>query len=156
MSDPTPPQPPTDGPALPPPPPYATAPTYQPPAYPVQPPAYPGPQPVQQYPGAAPTYPSAPYGYGGYAPAPRTNVLSIVAMIASILGFIWVLPLVGSLAGAIMGHISLNQLKTSGEKGRGMALAGVIVGWIGFGIILLFGIFFFLLIGIGASSGSYA
>ncbi len=157
MSDPTPPQPPIAGPPTPPvAPPYATAPTYQPPAYPVQPPAFPGQQPVQQYPGAAPTYGAAPYGYGGYAPAQKTNVLSIISMIASILGFIWVLPFIGSLAGAIMGHISLNQLKTSGEKGRGMALAGVIVGWIGFGIIVLIAVFFFLAIGLGASSGSYA
>lgn len=138
-------------------PPYAGAPAYQPPAYPQQQQAYPAQQPVQPYPGAAPTYAPAPYGYGGYAPAQKTNVLSIVSMIASILGAVWVLPLIGSLAGAIMGHIALNQLKTSGEKGRGMALAGVIVGWIGLGLIVLVILFFFLAIVAGTgSSGRYA
>lgn len=53
------------------------------------------------------------------------------------------LPLIGSLAGAIMGHISLNQIKRSGEKGRGMAMAGVIVGWVGLGLVILGAIAFF-------------
>lgn len=98
-------------------PPYAAPPAYQPPTYPGAP-------------QAAPAY------YGGYA-GPKTNTLSILSLIASILGFIWVLPLVGSLAGAIMGHISLNQIKASGEKGRGMALAGVVVGWVGLGLLII-------------------
>ena len=33
--------------------------------------------------------------------------------------------------GLILGIISLRQLKTSGEQGRGMALAGTIIGAIG-------------------------
>lgn len=101
-------------------PPYATPPAYQPPAYPAAPQA-------------------APYGYGGYAPVQPTNTLSIIAMIAAILGAIWILPFIGSLAGAIMGHISLGQIKRTGEKGRGMALTGVILGWIGVGFTVLIG-----------------
>lgn len=118
-----------------------------------QPPAYPTPQVFQQYPGAAPAYAPAPYG--AYAAPRKTNVLSIIALIASIAGLFWLLPFVGSLAGAIMGHISLNQVKTSGEQGRGMALAAVIIGWVGVGIVALLAIFFVLLIGVGAESGSY-
>ena len=143
------------GPAVPPPP-YAggpQTPPYAAPGVPYQPPAYPVQQPVQQYPGAAPVY-GAPYGGApyGYAPARRTNALAIVAMIASILGFIWVLPLIGGLTGAIMGHISLGQIKRTGEGGRGMALAGVIVGWIGVGLIVIGGIF--IAIAIAASSAN--
>ena len=33
--------------------------------------------------------------------------------------------------------MALNQLKTSGEQGRGMALAGTIVGWVGLGLTIL-------------------
>jgi hypothetical protein len=43
--------------------------------------------------------------------------------------------------------MSLNQLKTNGEQGRGMALAGTIVGWVGLGLALLgiiAAIFFFV------------
>lgn len=134
------------------------APSYQPPSYPPAPPAYgsaPG-APTQPSPGAPPVYGSAPY-YG--APAPKTNVLAIISMIASILGFIWILPLVGSLGGAIMGHLSLNQIKRTGEAGRGMALAGVIVGWVGvaFAVIGIGFFLFFIILGAASSSryGTY-
>ncbi len=151
----------------PPAPPYAAPPAYQPPQYPgaqqypgVQQypgtqqypaapqhpgtPQYPGTQQypgAPQYPAAAPQHPgSAPqhpgYPYGAYATV-KTNTLAILALIGSILGFVWILPIIGSLAGAIMGHISLNQITRSGEKGRGMALAGVIVGWAGLGLFIL-------------------
>jgi hypothetical protein len=48
-----------------------------------------------------------------------------------------ILPLIGSIVGVITGHMSLHQLKTSGEQGRGMALAGTIVGWVGVGLGIL-------------------
>ena len=67
------------------------------------------------------------------------DLVAIVSMIAAIVGFIWVLPFVGSLAGAIMGHLSLGQIKRTGEGGRGMALTGVILGWIGVAIAVLIG-----------------
>lgn len=102
----------------------------------------------------APNYPAAPaYGYG-YAPIQKTNGLSIASLIASILGVIGVLPFVGSLAGAIMGHISLGQIKSTGESGRGMALAGVIVGWAGVAMWVVLGILLLFFIGLAASSGS--
>lgn len=57
------------------------------------------------------------------APAPGApwNVLAIVSLIASLVGF--------SLAGIITGHLSLSQLKTSGEQGHSLALAGTIIGY---------------------------
>ncbi len=87
--------------------------------------------PVQTTPGAPPVMP---YGYGGYAP-PKTNGLAIASLVLSIVGFIWFLPLLGSLGGVILGHISLGQIKRTGDQGRGMALAGVIVGWVGLAIV---------------------
>lgn len=139
--------------------PYAPAapPAYTPPAYP--PAAYGAPaaspygsaQPLQTSPGAPPVMP---YGYG--YPTRKTNGLAIASMVLSILGFIWVLPFVGSLAGAIMGHVSLGQIKRTGEGGRGMALAGVIVGWIGLGFMILGILFFvFVIFASGGSSSTY-
>ena len=52
------------------------------------------------------------------------------------------------------GHISLGQIKKNGEKGRGLALAGIIVGWVGVGLFVIGVIAFFALIAAGASSGS--
>lgn len=111
-----------------------------------------GAQPVQTTPGAPPVMP---YGYGGYAPARRTNGLAVASMILSIVGFIWVLPFVGSIAGAIMGHISLGQIRRTGEAGRGMALAGVIVGWAGLALLVL-GVLFFVFIAAVSSTSRYA
>ena len=50
----------------------------------------------------------------------RTNVLAIIGLVLSIF-----FPVVG----AIVGHVALNQIKKTGEEGRGIALAAVIVGW---------------------------
>jgi hypothetical protein len=62
-----------------------------------------------------------------YQPA-RTNTLAIVSLVASVVGaFVPGL----SLAGIICGHIALGQIKRTGEQGRGMALAGTIVGYAG-------------------------
>lgn len=128
--------------------PASGAPAYAPPAYP--PPAYGAPAgspygapapspygaqyPVQATPGAPPV---ASYGYGAYPPK-KTNGLAIASLILSIVGFVWILPFLGGLIGAIMGHFALSQIKNTGENGRGMALAGIIVGWAGVAVIIAF------------------
>lgn len=90
---------------------------------------------------AAPAYgqpPAAPaYGQPAYGAAPaRTNTLAIVALIAGIAG-LTLLPGVASIVAIITGHMSLSRLKTSGENGRGMALGGTIMGWIGIALAIL-------------------
>ncbi|MFT4052379.1 MAG: DUF4190 domain-containing protein [Microbacterium sp.] len=101
------------------------------PAPPAYAPRYGAASPLEATPGVPPPLPH------GYGPVPRTNGLAIASMVLSILGVIGVLPLVGSVAGTIMGHISLRQVVRSGEDGHAMALAGVIVGWVGIGMVLL-------------------
>jgi TRAP-type C4-dicarboxylate transport system permease small subunit len=62
--------------------------------------------------------------YQGYAQAPapaKTNSLAIAALVSSF--FI-------SLLGVILGHIALNQIKTTGEGGRGLAIAALIIGYV--------------------------
>lgn len=124
-----------------------------PPAY-AAPPAYGAPQAPygaapQQY-GAAPQYGAPAYGYG--APA-KTNALAIVSLVASLVGLTFV-PFLGSIVGVITGHMSLSQLKTNGEQGRGLALAGTIIGWVGLGLAILGVIAFFAIIGFAASMSS--
>lgn len=81
-----------------------------------------------------PVYPQTAYGPPGYGyqpypmPAVRpTNGLAIAALICSLSGMV-----VGLSApvGAILGHVALRQIRERGEEGQGMALAGVIVGWV--------------------------
>ncbi len=99
--------------------------------------------------------PNAGYGYGGGYIAPaRTNVLAIISLVASLVGFVLILPVVGSIAGVIMGHISLKQIKDRGERGRGMALAGVIIGYVTLLFVILFVIGISILIASAGTSGS--
>lgn len=99
--------------------------------YPPAPPASEG------YPAAPPAtgYPAAP-GYGAYPPAAKTNTLAIVSLISAIVGFV-LIPFIASLVAVITGHMSLGQIKKTGEQGRGLALAGTIVGWVGIGFSVL-------------------
>jgi len=68
--------------------------------------------------------------------------MAIVSLVLSIAGIV-IIPFIASLVGAILGHVSLGQLKTSGEQGRGMALTGVILGWVGVGLWAIGLILFF-------------
>jgi hypothetical protein len=67
------------------------------------------------------------------APA-RTNGLAIASMVTSLVGVLLLICYgVGGLPGligAILGHVSRRQIRERAEAGDGMALAGVIVGWI--------------------------
>lgn len=118
-------------------------------------PAAPAPPPYGQpaaY--AQPGYPAPYYGAPAYPAASRTNVLAIISMIASIVGFIWLLPFIGSLAGIIMGHISLRQIAATGENGRGMALAGVIVGYVGLALLIIGIVILWGFLAVAISQGS--
>ncbi len=114
----------------------------QPTPYPVsgQPAQYPGYGQPAQY----PTSPSYGYGYQqaypGYgaplmAPQQRNNGMAIASMVVSIVGAVS-LPCYGvggiviGLVGAILGHVAKRQIAQRNEAGGGMALAGIIVGWI--------------------------
>lgn len=104
-------------------------------------------QGYQQYPAQAyDGYPSAPYGQG-FPPPPGTNGMAIGALVASLVGIITCG--LGSIVGAILGHVALNQIKKTGQEGHGMALAGVIVGWIFFGLWVLYWI---VVVGVAVAS----
>lgn len=83
-------------------------------------------------------YPPQP-GQSPYAPpAPqrRTNGLAIAALVLGLTGFITC----GftSILAVVFGHVSLGQIRRDGTDGRGMALAGTILGWFLTGAWLLF------------------
>ncbi len=73
-------------------------------------------------------------GYGGGMPQPGTNGLAIASMV---LGIIWIYWL-GSLLAVIFGHIALSQTARTGQGGRGMAIAGVVLGWVGLAFLAVF------------------
>lgn len=87
--------------------------------YPVQP--YPG----QQYP-APPQpgqYPGQPYPYPpyGYPYRPSTNGFAIAGFVCSFFGLIGIL-------GIVFSCIALGQIRQRGQAGKGLAIAGLVIG----------------------------
>lgn len=66
-----------------------------------------------------------PTGYGvypgGYPPPRSTNSLAVVSLVCAFL----FAPL-----GIVFGHMSLSQIKRSGEEGRGLAIAGLVISYL--------------------------
>lgn len=111
--------------------------------YPQQPGPWSDPNAAPQYPySGAPAYP--PYGYVGTSPTPSNNGLAIAALVVSCVGVLGLCAYglggwIGAI-GAILGHVSRRQIRERGDAGAGMALAGIIVGWIATGLFVLAGI----------------
>ena len=82
--------------------------------------------------------PVPPAGYAQPLPPvqPGFNVLAIIAFVISLIGF--------NVIAIILGAIGLSQIKKSGERGRGFALAGI---WIG-AISIVLGILIFIVIAV--------
>jgi predicted histidine transporter YuiF (NhaC family) len=57
--------------------------------------------------------------------------------LSPILCGIGMLPFIGWLVAIITGHLALGEIKRSGEKGHGMAVAGLVLGYTGFGLTIL-------------------
>ena len=74
--------------------------------------------------------------YIGANPAGQTSSMAIASLICGILAFLT--P--AAIAAIIMGHISRSEIRKSAGrlKGSGMALAGLILGYLGIAIIPLF------------------
>ena len=88
--------------------------------------------PPQSQPGVPPPQP----GYGAQPPqAAGTNGLAVASLI---LGLLWVCWL-GSLLAVLFGHIALGQIKKTGgvQGGRGLAIAGLVLGYIGVATLIL-------------------
>ena len=88
-----------------------------------------GVQPYGQQPYGSP----APYGYG-YPPPQRTNGMAIASMVLGILWLYWI----GSILALVFGYIAKRQIRERGESGGGMATAGIVLGWVGIGFLLVF------------------
>jgi len=96
---------------------------YPPPGY-QQPPGYPPP----------PGYPQTPYGYPGYPQAdPGVNGFAIASLACGFFGII------GAVLATVFGIIALNQIGKRGQRGRGLAIAGLSLAavWV---VVLIAGI----------------
>jgi len=84
---------------------------------------------MTQFPGTPPPPPPGGTYPGGWAPPPSqgTNGLAVAALIC---GLFWIGG-IGSLLGLIFGIVALSQIRKRGGAGRGMAIAGIVLGGIG-------------------------
>ncbi len=77
----------------------------------------------------------------GYPPAPpqyvyvhrTTNGLAIASLVLGIVWIYWV----GSVLALIFGYVARRQIKEQGQNGDGMAVAGIVLGWIGVGAMVI-------------------
>lgn len=113
---------------------------YEPPAQPQdaapQPQAAPPPPELNQpcYPVCPQPYPqSYPQGYPQQWPmsVPGTNGFAVAGFVCSFLSVI------GGILGIVFGAVALSQIKVSGQRGTGLAIAGLAIGSCWFGFVLI-------------------
>jgi peptidyl-prolyl cis-trans isomerase B (cyclophilin B) len=110
--------------------PAAPPPQFQQPQYQQQQPQYQPPQYQQQY------------GVPQFVPVSnKTNGMAIAALVVSL---ICCAPL-----GVIFGHLAISQINKTCEGGRGLAVAGLVIGYIGCAL----GILYMIVVAGAASSG---
>jgi Domain of unknown function (DUF4190) len=71
-----------------------------------------------------------PVGYP-YAPPPKTNGMAVASLVLGILWIYWI----GSILALVFGYVAKNQIRERGEQGAGLATAGIVLGWVGVGIL---------------------
>ncbi|MCJ7439877.1 MAG: DUF4190 domain-containing protein [Acidimicrobiia bacterium] len=76
-----------------------------------------------------------------------------MAIASLVLGIVFICG-IGSILALIFGYMSRRQIDEAGgtQSGRGMAIAGIVLGWIGVGLAILYLLIW--IVAIAASSGS--
>lgn len=92
------------------------------------------------------------YRTGSRQLSPKTNGMAVASMVLGIIWIYWV----GSILALVFGYIAKKQIDQSGgaQSGRGMAIAGIVLGWVGVGTLAL--IIVLLMVGaFGSATGSF-
>jgi hypothetical protein len=81
-------------------------------------------QPSQQTPQPVPVYSNT------YAapPASAPEGLAVASLVVSLSTLLFTFGLF-SFVGAILGHVALSNMRRTGKGGRGLAIAGIAIGW---------------------------
>jgi hypothetical protein len=78
-----------------------------------------------------------PYPEGSLGAHRRTSGLAIASLVCGIAAFV-AIPVIGSIAAIVLGHSARKEIeRTFGLEGEGYASAGIILGWIGVGLLVL-------------------
>jgi Domain of unknown function (DUF4190) len=108
----------------------------------------PQPPPTPQPPPAPPAAGQTPYQP---RPTSPTNGLAIASLVLGIAGLVFYVCGIASILALVFGYMAKGQIDQSGgtQQGRGMAIAGIIMGWIGVAILVIFWV---VIIIVGAAS----
>lgn len=82
-----------------------------------------------------------PQGYP-YSPHPspldpqsQTNLKAILSMVFGLIGIV-VFPIIGSIVAVILGHMARKEIQADPrQQGDGLAIAGLVMGWIMIGLV---------------------
>jgi len=77
----------------------------------------------------------------------KLNTLAVVSLASALTGF-------GVVAAIITGHISLAQIKKTGQNGRALALSGVILGYVSIALWIV-GSVFWTVVALWATKNGY-
>lgn len=77
-------------------------------------------------------------GPGGFGAAPQDNGKATAALVVGILGVVCV-PLIASIVAIVLGVQAKNEIDRSNgaQTGRGKAVAGIVLGWLGIAWVVL-------------------
>ncbi len=105
------------------------------------------PPPVPPPPGSAPAgAPSQPYP-PGWPAAPQTNGMAVASMVLGIVGILMI-PVLGPILALVFGFAAKGSIDRSQgrEGGRSMAVAGIVLGFVGLatsGLLIAYFVWFF-------------
>lgn len=88
------------------------------------------------------------YRVGGRQTPKATNGMAVASMVLGIVWIYWI----GSILALVFGYMARKQIDESSgtQTGRGMAIAGIVLGWVGVGTLAVF----LIILMIGAGTGS--
>lgn len=80
------------------------------------------------------------------SPPNKSSTLAVISLIMGILAWIF-LPVIGSITAVITGHLAKKEIRASGWAltGDGLATAGLVLGYIQLGVIVVAGVVIILL-----------
>ena len=91
-----------------------------------------------------PPLPSSPLPMQPYPRPPETCPLAVASLVCGIASFM-VVPVVAALPAVVCGHMSLARIRASANAlgGRGMAVWGLVLGYLNLALLVLLGLLFF-------------
>jgi hypothetical protein len=117
----------------------------------------------REEPGAVPPPPQQQAGWqqqpdGGWEQVgePQTSGKSTAALVLGILGLVLFCPFIFSILALVLGYQARREIDASGGRlgGRGNATVGIVLGWIGTALLVVFVILVVIGIAVGGDSGS--